>query len=123
MDGEGIDNSPIYVVQQLNIFIVLLPPDCRMISLRIKVNCSTCGKKVDKLETRQLDSQKHECFGCFKAQRPRHPDQTASLLRYNLYCERCRYKFTSARRICPYCNESDYLDVSGPSADELLGSV
>ncbi len=91
-----------------------------MISLRVKVKCSHCGKQVEKLEAREISPRNYECFDCFKSQRPRNPDQTASALKYNLYCERCRYKFQSARKVCPYCNASDYLEVAGPSADELL---
>lgn len=94
-----------------------------MISLRIKVSCNRCRKQVEKINTREVSPKKYECFDCFKSQRPKNPDKTSTPLKYDLYCERCRYKFTSSQRVCPYCNESDYLDVSGPSADELLGSV
>lgn len=99
-----------------------------MISLKIKVHCADCGQQVEKLEARALTSSsagsageaRYQCFDCFKRARPKNPDKNSTSLKFNLYCERCRYKFTSARQVCPYCNESDYLEVSGPSAEELL---
>ncbi len=77
------------------------------------------------METRQVAASgkepKYECFECFRKTKPRGAATGREEARYTLFCERCRYKFTSARKLCPYCNDSSHLETTVITADELIG--
>ena len=97
-----------------------------MPTLKVKVACSKCGEKVEKTDSREVGKNTtgpiYECFPCFKKKRARQPGSfQENSVKYNLYCERCKYKFTSARKICPYCNSEQHLEASELTATDLLG--
>ena len=96
-----------------------------MVLLRVKVTCQRCKKRVEKLQTRALASAlgetTYECFECFKRERtPRWGTDEGIKMRRDMFCQRCRYKFSSVTAICPYCNQSDALEAGNLTADDLL---
>ncbi len=96
-----------------------------MVLLRVKVSCTKCKRRVDKIETRAMTSSMgvttHECFDCFKkARTPRWGNDEGIKMKREMYCQRCRYRFSSVVKICPYCNESDYLESGKIDVTDLL---
>lgn len=90
-----------------------------MIRLRLQVDCLMCADAVDKNMAIAYGPEKYVCFDCYK--------QKKSLLtakgydeKIQLYCERCRYKFTSKRFSCPYCSKADKVGKANISVQELL---
>ena len=99
--------------------------------LKIKVKCHRCNEEIDKLDARPMESngptKQYECFPCFKkynlSDSPRVKKRTSSGNgKYDLFCEKCRYKFSSRKIVCPYCDKSDHLIKSPDNILELLDS-
>ncbi len=92
--------------------------------LKLKVRCYKCNKEVDKLEAKEVPSigtmARYECFPCFKkvaqAKRPKANTER----RFDLFCDRCRYKFSSKTIMCPYCNKDDQLHKGKVTAFDLV---
>ena len=97
--------------------------------LRIKVECHRCKNVVDKLDARELSisltrTPRYECFTCFR--KFSHISQGNELVgasqaeKQQLYCGKCRYKFSSIKFVCPYCGESDNLMRSNMSIQDII---
>lgn len=95
-----------------------------MAVLKLKVRCYRCNKEVDKNEARpmpSLDKQgRYECFPCFKKTSMAKKPKPNTEKRYDLFCDRCRYKFSSKTLICPYCNKDDQLHKGKVTAYDLV---
>lgn len=96
-----------------------------MVLLRVKVSCTKCKRRVEKLEARTMTSSlgetSYECFDCFKkARTPRWGSSEGIKMTREMFCQKCRYKFKSSVPICPYCNESDYLESGKLTVQDLL---
>lgn|SRR3989344_254854 len=97
--------------------------------LKVKVPCYRCHEEVDKLQARQLDSpsgtKRYECFSCFKKFNltPSVARRAGSGTGFKLYCERCRYKFTSHKVLCPYCSKADYVVKRPDDVLELVDNL
>ena len=97
--------------------------------LKVKVPCYRCHEEVDKLQARQLDpssaTKKYECFDCFKKFNltPSVVRRAGSGAGYKLYCERCKYKFTSNKNLCPYCSKADYVVKRPDDVLELVDNL
>jgi len=96
-----------------------------MVFLRINVNCFRCNKSFDKTEVRDFKSVnkeiRYECFTCFKNDKSstlNKKNQTPHKKKY--YCQNCNYKFQSKKRLCPYCNKSNYVYNGEISIKDLL---
>ena len=93
--------------------------------LRVKITCFRCGKKKDKVEARLIKGMnnelRYECFTCYKRNKA-EPwwDGKKEAVKKEYYCERCKYKFSSKRCICPYCNKNDRLTGGNVSVKDLL---
>ena len=93
-----------------------------------KVNCYSCNESVSKSNTRLFNlygkGNVYECFGCFKGNKggiPHILSQSKEKQKQNLFCNQCRYKFSSRKAVCPYCGKSSNLVVSNVTAVDLLG--
>lgn len=96
-----------------------------MVQILEQVQCFHCGKKVNKTSTRLVRDVNNipqpECFSCFMVFKSPAWQKTIQLKeRYELYCERCRYKFYSKKLLCPYCNNSDFICKGNLSIHDLV---
>ncbi|HLC81793.1 MAG TPA: hypothetical protein VJH68_03985 [Candidatus Nanoarchaeia archaeon] len=79
-----------------------------MVLLRIPVECHYCRTSIERrnaLAVKNTENlQLFQCFSCFR----QNLIKTGGVAgKADLYCERCRYKFTSSKLRCPYCNQFD----------------
>ncbi|MBS3140489.1 hypothetical protein J4479_05825 [Candidatus Woesearchaeota archaeon] len=78
-----------------------------MTLLRIPVECHYCKTNIERRNALTVknteNKQLFQCFSCFRQNLTR----AGAPGKANLYCERCRYKFTSSKLRCPYCNQFD----------------
>ncbi|PIN87597.1 hypothetical protein COV12_02995 [Candidatus Woesearchaeota archaeon CG10_big_fil_rev_8_21_14_0_10_32_24] len=92
-----------------------------MVVIKTNVNCYQCYQAVDKTETLVVLSkglQKlYQCANCYKKNKP----QGRFEQRKSFYCEKCKYKFSSKKPLCPYCNSSERLTKSNITVYDLIG--
>ncbi|NQV91419.1 hypothetical protein HQ489_03005 [Candidatus Woesearchaeota archaeon] len=91
-----------------------------MVVIKAHVNCYQCHQSVDKAETLLIMSKGllklYQCINCYKIKKP----QGYFEHRKEFYCEKCRYKFSSKKPICPYCNSSERLTKSNVTIHDLI---
>ncbi len=99
-----------------------------MVIVRARVTCDHCKKFVDRSETRYLflhtGEKIYECFHCYK----RNPtgnwsSEELNVVKRELYCERCKYRFKAKVAICPYCSKGDKIESGNISVKDLVGDV
>ena len=96
-----------------------------MSNLRVNVNCFKCGEEVEKNAARPIEAvnkeARYECFTCFRSDKTEpwgFGDEIQE--KKELYCERCRYKFSSKISMCPYCNKQDQVVPGEVTVRDLL---
>lgn len=91
-----------------------------MVEIRARVSCNRCNNPVDKTQAILVDfPQKrnvYECYECFKLRK----SGGANKQKQDFYCERCKYKFFSNKKVCPYCGRLDKVISGSFSLHELL---
>lgn len=91
-----------------------------MVILRIPVECIYCNKNIDKrtaLFVKNSQSRNlYQCDNCFKE----NSERRANSEKVSLYCEGCRYKFTSRKAVCPYCNKYDSVVKTDIKISDLI---
>ncbi len=97
-----------------------------MAILQKKVKCSICGTLVPLTATRLVDplslNKSYECHSCFKDKKtsPLSRNLGQKPIKKELFCSYCKYKFTSSRKVCPYCGKAEYLVPSNLKAVDFL---
>lgn len=96
-------------------------------NLRVGVRCFRCYRNVGKNQAREVvclsKEPRYECFDCFKRNK-RDPllsgiEKPAEKQEY--LCGRCKYKFSSKKRVCPYCGNIERIEqVSGVTVYDLI---
>ena len=91
----------------------------------IQVQCSDCGRSVNKLDTFVAVSGsrdlKYRCRGCYSVNKelglgqPEKPQ-----VKREYFCGRCKYKFKSMGTLCPYCSKHDQVVEQVHSVKDLL---
>ncbi len=96
--------------------------------LDVKVTCYSCQESVSKRNTRLFNmfgrGNVFECFTCFRGNKggiPHTLSESKKKAKQDLFCNQCRYKFSSKRAVCPYCGNSDNLVESNVTTVDLLG--
>src|SRR3989344_3389079 len=95
--------------------------------------CGRCGVTVQASTLRKVplghSSDVEICNSCFEKVRvhfKEERDVKKPVKRYNGYCRRCGYKFTTQNKNtrCPYCNKVDGIELSeGDYAHKLVKEV
>jgi hypothetical protein len=79
-----------------------------MVILRIPVECHFCSSKIEKrnalIVKNPINDKIFQCFSCFRRNLEKSSKEPEKV---ELYCERCKYKFSSTKLRCPYCNQFD----------------
>lgn len=95
--------------------------------LSSRVYCFRCKKSVEKTDTRYIGTvrkeERYECNSCLKRNKGSPwsiPLEDGPAKKLDLYCERCRYKFSSKALMCPYCNQADMLMRGNITVKDLL---
>ena len=92
-----------------------------MVLLRIPVECHHCKKQIEKRTALFVKNPENEqifqCFTCFRSNLKR---TNLDKEKIDLYCERCRYKFTSNKLRCPYCNQFDAVVKGDVTVKDLI---
>ena len=96
-----------------------------MAVLRIKVNCSSCEKRIDKAQALPVKSvnneKRYECYNCYRRSKSGSLGTNEEVkVKEPYFCQRCKYKFKSKKSICPYCNKSDFLVKGKVTVHDLL---
>jgi len=93
-----------------------------MATLRLTADCFRCGKNFEQKEMRKVpsltDNKRFECFSCFRNYK--YAVKMSRARKLTLYCERCKFKFSSRGRTCLYCNKSDSVVRGNITASDLL---
>ncbi len=96
-----------------------------MNNLRVTTQCFRCQKEVHPSQARSIISvtkdERYECFDCFKRNKidPLLPPEKIKPKK-GCFCERCKYRFMSAKSVCPYCNKDDMVVVGNVTVKDLL---
>ena len=96
-----------------------------MTIIRSRVQCFRCKKSVDKSDTLVIKTitkdPRYECSQCYKRNRTK-PWGFGDEMSYkkDYYCERCRYKFSSKKDVCPYCSKSDQIEGGNITVKDLI---
>lgn len=92
-----------------------------------RVYCFRCKKSVEKTDTRFIGTvrkeDRYECLPCLKRNKSSPWSvrlEEGPMEKIDLYCERCRYKFSSRALMCPYCNQADMLIRGNITVKDLL---
>lgn len=98
-----------------------------MVLLNNRVYCFRCKKSVEKTDSKYIGTvrteERFECNSCLKRNRASPWSvnlESAPAQKIDLYCERCRYKFSSKALMCPYCNQADMLMRGDITVKDLL---
>ncbi|HLC52638.1 MAG TPA: hypothetical protein VJI98_05325 [Candidatus Nanoarchaeia archaeon] len=93
-----------------------------MVILRIPVECVYCKKQIDKrtaLFVKNLQNKNlYQCSICFGNNS--RTIESKDIKTISLYCEKCKYKFTSKKAICPYCNRFDTVMKTDIKISDLI---
>ena len=88
--------------------------------LRIPVECHFCKTHIEQknaLTVKNFENKQiFQCFSCFRENLVRAGPSG----KVNLYCERCKYKFSSAKLRCPYCNQFDAVTKADVTMKDLI---
>lgn len=89
------------------------------------VKCFRCNTLVEKGSAIILRSvskkPRYSCYGCYvKQKRFTWGFGDEIPVKKELFCERCKYKFTSKRPGCPFCSKSDRVIESNITVKDLL---
>ena len=94
-------------------------------NLRITVNCIRCKEEVDKNQTlmtrTSANEPRYECYRCYKNGKSAPTGGKGEMKqKINMYCERCRYRFSSKNSTCPYCSKNDKITSANVTIQDLL---
>jgi len=90
-----------------------------------QVQCSDCGRSVNKLDTFASTGASREmlyrCRGCYSINRDLGLiKQQKPQVKREYFCGRCKYKFKALGTTCPYCSKQDQVVEQIHSVKDLL---
>ena len=79
-----------------------------------------CDQSIQKIDSVLIDAAnvQRACYPCFKNNKMLFKIQQG--FKQEMYCERCKYKFSSKSLVCPYCSKGDRIVKGNMTVRDIL---